>query len=137
MEIIYNTVQVMCRILCSKYTYMFSISEQNIVATPPPLLNHDPGYCPLHISRSDAPIGLRCSRRQIGTKPSDVASAPHSHCPNSAQCVHSRRLVRGCHTILYDSLACAVTESFLLQFSVALYTLAPDRPAASDNIKHV
>ena len=27
--------------------------------------------CPLHISRSDAPIGLRCSRRQFGTKPSD------------------------------------------------------------------
>ena len=34
---------------------------------------------PLHISRSDAPIGLRCSRRQFGTKPSDVASAHHSH----------------------------------------------------------
>ena len=41
--------------------------------------------CPLHISRSDAPIGLRCSRRQIGTKPSNVASAPHSHWPNGAQ----------------------------------------------------
>ena len=43
--------------------------------------------CPLHISRSDAPIGLRCSRRQFGTKPSDVASAHHSHWPNGAQCV--------------------------------------------------
>ena len=52
------------------------------------------GLCPLHISRSDAPIGLRCSRRQFGTKPSDVASAHHSHWPNGAQCVHSCRLVR-------------------------------------------
>ena len=43
-------------------------------------------------------IGFRCncSRRQIGTKPSDVASGPriHSHWPNGAQCVHSCRLVR-------------------------------------------
>ena len=78
--------------------------------------------CPLHISRSDVPIGLRCSQRQIGTKPSDVASAPHSHWPNGAQCVHSRRLVRGSRTILYDSLVCTVKESYLLQLSVALYT---------------
>ena len=42
---------------------------------------------------ADARFGLRCSRRQIGTKASDVASAPHSHWPNGAQCVHSRRLV--------------------------------------------
>ena len=71
--------------------------------------------CPLHISRSDAPIGLRCSRRQFGTKPSDVASAHHSHWPNGAQCVHSRRLVRGSRTILYDSLVGTVKESYLLQ----------------------
>ena len=45
--------------------------------------------CPLHISRSDAPIGLRCSRRQIGRKPSDVTSAPNSHWPSGTQCVHS------------------------------------------------
>ena len=74
--------------------------------------------CPLHISRSDAPIGLRCSRRQFGTKPSDVASAHHSHWPNGAQCVHSRRLVRGSRTILYDSLVGTVKESYLLQLSV-------------------
>ena len=78
--------------------------------------------CPLHISRSDAPIGLRCSRRQFGTKSSDVASAHHSHWPNGAQCVHSRRLVRESRTILYDSLVGTVKESYLLQLSVALYT---------------
>ena len=78
--------------------------------------------CPLHISRSDAPIGLRCSRRQFGTKPSDVASAHHSHWPNGAQCVQSRRLVRGSRTILYNSLVGTVKESYLLQLSVALYT---------------
>ena len=83
---------------------------------------HEIILCPLHISRSDAPIGLRCSRRQIGTKPSDVASAHHSHCPNGAQCVHSRRLVQGSRTILYDSLVGTVKESYLLQLSVALYT---------------
>ena len=32
--------------------------------------------CPHHISRSDTPIGLQCSRRQIGTELSDVASTP-------------------------------------------------------------
>ena len=78
--------------------------------------------CPLHISRSDAPIRLRCSRRQFGTKPSDVASAHHSHWPNGAQCVHSRRLVRGSRAILYNSLVGTVKESYLLQLSVALYT---------------
>ena len=85
---------------------------------------HDMAYqlCPLHIRRSDAPIGLRCSRRQFGTKPSDVASAHHSHWPNGAQCVHSRRLVRGSRTILYNSLVGTVKESYLLQLSVALYT---------------
>ena len=63
------------------------------------------------------------SRRQIGTKPSDVASEPHySHWPNGSQCVHSRRLVRGCRTILYDSLVGTVEESYLLQLSVVLYT---------------
>ena len=36
--------------------------------------------------------------------------------------VHSRRLVRGSRTILYDSLVCTVKESYLLQLSVALYT---------------
>ena len=51
-------------------------------------------WCPLHISRSDAPIGLRCSRRQIGTKPSDVASGPHSHLLGGTQWIHSRRLVQ-------------------------------------------
>ena len=40
--------------------------------------------CPLYISRSNALIGLRYSWRQIGTKPSDVASAPHSHWRNGA-----------------------------------------------------
>ena len=84
--------------------------------------------CPLHISRSDAPIGLRCSRRQIGTKPSDVASGPHSHWPNGAQCVHLRRLVPGSRTILYDSLVYMVKESYLLQLSVALYTFGSRRP---------
>ena len=79
-------------------------------------------FCPLHISRSDAPIGLRCSRRQFGTKPPDVASAHHSHWPNGAQCVHLRRLVRESRTILYDSLVGTVKESYLLQLSVALYT---------------
>ena len=68
--------------------------------------------CPLHISRSDAPIGLRCSRRQFGTKPSDVASAHHSHWPNGAQCVHSRRLVRESRTILYDSLVGTMKEGW-------------------------
>ena len=61
-----------------------------------------------------------------GTKPSDVASAPHSHViacwPNGAQCVHWRRLVRGRRTILYDSLVGTVKESYLLQLSVSLYT---------------
>ena len=57
-----------------------------------------------------------------GTKPSDVASAHHSHWPNGAQCVHSRRLVRESRTILYDSLVGTVKESYLLQLSVALYT---------------
>ena len=85
-------------------------------------LKWNKSLCPLHISRSDALIGLRCSRRQIGTKPSDVASAPHSHWPNGAQCVHSRRMVRESHTILYDSLVGTVKESCLLQLSVALYT---------------
>ena len=55
-------------------------------------------------------------------KPSDVASAHHSHWPNGAQCVHSRRLVRGSRTILYDSLVGTVKESYLLQLSAALYT---------------
>ena len=32
------------------------------------VFQHD--LCPLHISRPDARIGLRCSRRQFGTKPS-------------------------------------------------------------------
>ena len=31
--------------------------------------NSSNNLCPLHISRSDAPIGLQCSRRQFGTKP--------------------------------------------------------------------
>ena len=84
--------------------------------------------CPLHISRSDAPIGLRCSRRQTGTKPSDVASGPHSHWPNGAQCVHSRRLVPWSRTILYDSLVGTVKESYLLQLSVVLYMFG-SRPA--------
>ena len=41
--------------------------------------------CPLHISRSDGLIGLRHSRRQIGTAMwhiSDVASGRHSHLQN-------------------------------------------------------
>ena len=93
--------------------------------------------CPLHISRSDAPIGLRCSRRKIGTKPSDVASGRHSHWPNGAQCVHSRRLVPGSRTILYDSLVGMVKESYLLQLSVALYTFGsrwpPDEAPTADS----
>ena len=55
-------------------------------------------------------------------KPSDVASAPHSHWPNGVQCVYSRWLVRGSRTILYDSLVGTVKGSYLLQLSVALYT---------------
>ena len=46
-----------------------------------------PCPCPLHISRSDVPIGLRCSRRQIGTKLTDVACAS---APQGVQWVHSR-----------------------------------------------
>ena len=42
----------------------------------------------LHINQSDA-----LTRRQSGTMPSDIASGPHSHLPNGAQCVHSRQLV--------------------------------------------
>ena len=59
---------------------------------------------PLHISRSNAPIGLRCSQRQIGTKPSDVVPGPHSHWLNGAQYVHSRRLVWWRSLIYYSSL---------------------------------
>ena len=84
-------------------------------------IEETPVLCPLHISRSDALVGLRCSRRQIGTKPSDVASGPHLHWPNGGQCVHSRRLVPGGHTILYNSLVGTVKKSYLLQISVALY----------------
>ena len=58
--------------------------------------------CPLHISRSDAPIGLRCNRRQIGTKP-DVASGPHSHWPNGVRTFMSVDTVK---------------ESYLLQLPV-------------------
>ena len=87
--------------------------------------------CLLHISRSDAPIGLRCSRRQMGTKPSDVTSGPHSHWPNGAQCVHSRRLVPGSRTILYDSLVGTVKESYLLHSQLRCTRSAPDRPTTS------
>ena len=78
--------------------------------------------CPLHISRTDAPIGLRCSRRQIGTKPSDIASGPHSHWPNGAQCVHSRWLVRG-EGVLF------ITTPSERQLHCA--RSAPDRPTTS------
>ena len=61
------------------------------------------------------------SRRPIGPKPSDVASVPHSHWPNGAQCVPSHRLVRESCTISYDSMVDTVKESYLLQLSVALY----------------
>ena len=69
--------------------------------------------CPLHISRSDAPIGLRCSRRQFGTKPSDVASAHHSHWPNGAQCVGRYEGVRlpgwyGERVLFITTLSCVV-----------------------------
>ena len=70
--------------LCSTYTV-----QLRLYVTHTAIL-----LCLLHISRSDAPIGLRCSRRQIGTKPSKVASGPYSHWPNGAQCVHLHRLVR-------------------------------------------
>ena len=76
---------------------------------------YGPVSCLLHSRWSDAPICLRCSQRQVGTKPSDVASGPHSHWPNGAQCVHLHRLVPGSHTILYDSLVGTVKESYLLQ----------------------
>ena len=50
---------------------------------------------PLHILADPTPwLAPRCSRRQIGTAPCDVASGPHSHWANGAQCVLSRRLVR-------------------------------------------
>ena len=70
--------------------------------------------CPLHVSRSDTPIGLRCSQRQIWTKPSDVTSRSHSHWPNGVQCVHSRRLVRWRNLVYYNS----------LWKTVALYTFS-------------
>ena len=35
-----------------------------------------PALCPLHISRSDTPIGLQCCCRQIGTKPCDAFPPP-------------------------------------------------------------
>ena len=59
----------------------------------------------------------------------------HPHWPNGAQCVHSRRLVPGSRTILYDSLVGTVKESYLLQLTVALYTFgsrsADDLPIVS------
>ena len=116
-------VRYNCSALCSKYGVCahFGRGTNSLMRNFFPIGTNSL-LCPLHISRSDAPIGLRCSRRQFGTKPSDVASAHHSHWPNSAQCVHSRRLVRGSRTILYDSLVGMVKESYLVQLSVALYT---------------
>ena len=77
-----------------------------------------PASCSLLISRSVAPIGLRCSRRQIRTKPLGVAPWPHSHWPNSAQCVHSCRLVGWRSLNYYNSLgktvACTRSASFKL-----------------------
>ena len=69
----------------------------------------------------DWPPMYTCSRRQIGTKPSDVASAPHSHNGRMARNVRTfASVVRGSRTILYDSLVGTVKESYLLQRSVAL-----------------
>ena len=70
--------------------------------------------CTTKLPKSYAPICLRCSQRQIGTKPSDVALGPHSHWPNGAQCVHSCRLVPGSRTILYNSLVGTVKDYFLI-----------------------
>ena len=102
------------------------------------ILYEDPSVlCPLHISQSDTPIGLRCSWRQIATKLSDVASGLHSHWPNGAVRTFASVGTRESYNIVrlpgwYDE-----GVLFIYNSQLRCTRSAPDRPAASGSIKHV
>ena len=106
-----------------------SRSNARFTLADPMPASHQPIQCPLHVSRSNAPIGLRCSRGQIRTKPSDVAPAPHSRWPNGAQCVHSRRLVRGsCTNIVRLPDLYGEGVLFITTLSCVVHVRLPMRP---------
>ena len=74
---------------------------------------------------------IRCSRRQIGTKPSDTGTA------FTLAEWHAKRTfasVARLYEEWYYSLVGTVNESYLLQLSVALYTFGCSRSARSAGV---
>ena len=93
--------------------------------------------CPLHISRSNTPIGPDVVGGKSGRNhPTSRRDPIHigRMARNAYICV-DWYMVPGSSTILYDSLVGTVKESYLLQISVALYTFgsrsADDLPMVS------
>ena len=80
--------------------------------------------CLLHISRSDAPIGLRHSRRRIGIKPCNAFPTSRWDPIHICQTVAMRT---------FTSVG-TVKESYILQLPLkdsCIVHVAPDRPTAS------